>query len=209
VGVPVSRPGFLSGDEAFAYVVLAVFVVIAVMVVNLRRSTTGLALAAVRYSEPGARTLGLSVLGLKLLVAAIGAFIAAVGGGLLALNYESALPTSYATFGGLVWLAVFVTIGLRSITAAAIAGLSFTLVPGIFQTYLPAAWGNVPTLLFGLGAVAVAIHPDGQVAMNVRLVQGLVLQVIERRRPGPGGKPPGPSAAGGAAGVAEALETSA
>ena len=210
VGVPVSRPGFLSGDEAFAYVVLAVFVVIAVMVVNLRRSTTGLALAAVRYSEPGARTLGLSVLGMKLLVAAIGAFIAAVGGGLLALNYESALPTSYATFGGLVWLAVFVTIGLRSITAAAIAGLSFTLVPGIFQTYLPAAWGNVPTLLFGLGAVAVAIHPDGQVAMNVRLVQGLVLQVIERRRPGPGGKPPGPSGAGGgAAGVAEALETSA
>jgi branched-chain amino acid transport system permease protein len=209
VGVAVSRPGFLAGDEAFAYVVLAVFVVIAVMVVNLRRSTTGLALAAVRYSEPGARTLGLSVLGLKLLVAAIGTFIAAVGGGLLALNYESALPTSYATFGGLVWLAVFVTIGLRSITAAAIAGLSFTLVPGIFQTYLPAAWGNVPTLLFGLGAVAVAIHPDGQVAMNVRLVQGLVLRMIERRRPGPGGKPPGPSTAGGAADVAEALETSA
>jgi branched-chain amino acid transport system permease protein len=163
----------------------------------------------VRYSEPGARTVGLSVLGMKLLVAAIGTFIAAVGGGLLALNYGYALPTSYATFGGLVWLAVFVTIGLRSITAAAIAGLSFTLVPGIFQTYLPVAWGNVPTLLFGLGAVAVAVHPDGQVAMNVRLAQGLVLQMIERRRHGPGGKPPGPSAAGGAADVAEALETSA
>jgi branched-chain amino acid transport system permease protein len=205
----VSRPGFLSSDEAFAYVALAVFVVIAVMVVNLRRSTTGLALAAVRYSEPGARTLGLSVLGMKLLVAGIGTFIAAVGGGLLALNYGYALPTSYATFGGLVWLAVFVTIGLRSITAAAIAGLSFTLVPGIFQTYLPVAWGNVPTLLFGLGAVAVAIHPDGQVAMNVRLAQGLVLQMIERRRHGPGGQPPGPSAAGGAADVTEALEASA
>ena len=212
IGVAVSRPGFLSGDEAFAYVALAVFVVIAVIVVNLRRSTTGLALAAVRYSEPGARTVGLSVLGMKLLVAAIGTFIAAVGGGLLALNYGYALPTSYATFGGLVWLAVFVTIGLRSITAAVIAGLSFTLVPGIFQTYLPVAWGNVPTLLFGLGAVAVAVHPDGQVAMNARLAQGLVVKMIERRRHGPGGKPPGPSAAGAAAdgaGVAEALGTSA
>jgi branched-chain amino acid transport system permease protein len=209
VGVAVSRPGFLSGDEAFAYVALAVFVAIAVMVVNLRRSTTGLALAAVRYSEPGARTVGLSVLGMKLLVAAIGTFIAAVGGGLLALNYGYALPTSYATFGGLVWLAVFVTIGLRSITAAVIAGLSFTLVPGIFQTYLPVAWGNVPTLLFGLGAVAVAVHPDGQVAMYARRAQGLVPQMIDRRRHGPGGKPPGPSAAGGAADVAEALGTSA
>ncbi len=204
VGVAVSRPGFLSGNQSFAYFALAVFVVIALIVVNLRRSTTGLALAAVRYSEPGARTVGLSVLGMKLLVAAIGTFIAAIGGGLLALNYGYALPTSYATFGGLVWLAVFVTIGLRSITAAIIAGLSFTLLPGIFQTYLPATWGNVPTLLFGLGAVAVAANPDGQVAMNVRMVQGLVLKMIERRRHGPGGKPPGPSAVG----VAEVLETS-
>jgi branched-chain amino acid transport system permease protein len=192
VGVTVSRPGFLSGNQSFAYFALAVFVVIAVFVVNLRRSTTGLALAAVRYSEPGARTVGLSVLGMKLLVAAIGTFIAAIGGGLLALNYGYALPTSYATFGGLVWLAVFVTIGLRSITAAIIAGLSFTLLPGIFQTYLPTTWGNVPILLFGLGAVAVAANPDGQVAMNVRMAQGLVLKMMKGRT---GGKPAGPSAA--------------
>jgi branched-chain amino acid transport system permease protein len=192
VGVTVSRPGFLSGNQSFAYFALAVFVVIAVFVVNLRRSTTGLALAAVRYSEPGARTVGLSVLGMKLLVAAIGTFIAAIGGGLLALNYGYALPTSYATFGGLVWLAVFVTIGLRSITAAIIAGLSFTLLPGIFQTYLPTTWGNVPILLFGLGAVAVAANPDGQVAMNVRMAQGLVLKMMKGRT---GGKRAGPSAA--------------
>jgi branched-chain amino acid transport system permease protein len=208
VGVTVSRPGFLSGNESFAYFALAVFVVIALIVVNLRRSTTGLALAAVRYSEPGARTVGLSVLGMKLLVAAIATFIAAVGGGLLALNYGSALPTSYTTFGGLVWLAVFVTIGLRSITAAIIAGLSFTLLPGIVQTYLPAGWGNVPTLLFGLGAVAVAAHPDGQVAMNVRLLQGLVLKMIKG---GTSPEPAGHSAAeatGEGADVAEVLETS-
>jgi branched-chain amino acid transport system permease protein len=184
VGVTVSRPGFLSGNQSFAYFALAVFVVIALIVVNLRRSTTGLALAAVRYSEPGARTVGLSVLGMKLLVAAIGTFIAAIGGGLLALNYGYALPTSYATFGGLVWLAVFVTIGLRSITAAIVAGLSFTLLPGIAQTYLPTAWGNVPTLLFGLGAVALAANPDGQVAMNVRMAQGLVVKMLNARRGG-------------------------
>lgn len=211
VGVSVSRPGFLSGNESFAYFALAVFVVIAFIIVNLRRSTTGLALAAVRYSEPGARTVGLSVLGMKLLVAAIGTFIAAIGGGLLALNYGSALPTSYATFGGLVWLAVLVAIGLRSITAAIIAGLSFSLIPGIFQTYLPTSWGNVPTLLFGLGAVGIAMHPDGQVAMNARMVQGLVVKTIDRRRHGTSDKPPGQSAAKAASGgadVAEAMETS-
>jgi len=206
VGVTASRPGFLAGNEAFAYFCLAVFVVIALVVVNLRRSTTGLALAAVRYSEPGARTVGLSVLGMKLLVATLGTFIAGVGGGLLALNYGNALPTSYATFGGLVWLAVFVTIGLRSITAAVIAGLSFTLLPGIFQTYLPTAWGNVPTLLFGLGAVAVAAHPDGQVAANARLAQGLLLKMLNGRTRGQPATQ-SPEAAADSAGVADILET--
>jgi branched-chain amino acid transport system permease protein len=144
---------------------------------------------------------------MKLLVAAIGTFIAAIGGGLLALNYGYALPTSYATFGGLVWLAVFVTIGLRSITAAVIAGLSFTLLPGIFQTYLPTAWGNVPTLLFGLGAVAVAAHPDGQVAANARLAQGLLLKMLNGGTRGQPASPP-PEAAADSASVADILEIS-
>jgi branched-chain amino acid transport system permease protein len=208
VGVAVSRPGFLSSDESFAYFALAVFVVIALIVVNLRRSTAGLALAAVRYSEPGARTVGLSVLGMKLLVAAIATFIAAVGGGLLALNYGSALPTSYATFAGLVWLAVFVTVGLRSITAAIIAGVSFTLLPGVVQTYLPAGWGNVPILLFGLGAVAVAVNPDGQIAMNVRMAEGLVLRMIKGRTSGESARRSAAEAAADGTGAAEVLRTS-
>jgi branched-chain amino acid transport system permease protein len=191
LGVAVSRPGFLASDRSFAYFALAVFIVISVLVVNLRRSTTGLALAAVRYSEPGARTLGLNVLSMKLLVAGIAAFIAGLGGGLLALNLQSAVPTSYATFTGLIWLAVLVTVGLRSIAAAVLAGIAFTLLPAVFQTYLPTSWGNVPTLLFGLGAVLVAMNPDGQVAVNARQLQALIARLAERRRSA-GTQPPDP-----------------
>ncbi len=180
LGVAADRPAFLSDDRSFAFLALAVFVVLSIIVVNLRRSTTGLALAAVRYSEPGARSVGLSVLGMKLLVSALGAFIAALGGGLLALNYGWARPTDFNTFGGLVWLAVLVTIGLRSITAALLAGLTFTLVPGIFTTYLSPSWGNIPTLLFGLGAIGVAVNPDGAVAQNARALQSLFAKVIGR-----------------------------
>jgi branched-chain amino acid transport system permease protein len=85
---------------------------------------------------------------------------------------------------------VFVTIGLRSITAAVLAGLSFTLMPGIVTTYLPTSWGNVPTLLFGLGAIAVAVNPDGQVAMNARQLQGLMTKLVERRKRRSGVQPP-------------------
>ena len=76
-----------------------------------------------------------------------------------------------------------------------LAGIAFTLLPGVFQTYLPAAWGNVPTLLFGLGAVMVATNPDGVVAVTARQVQELVARVAARRSRGAGTGPPGPARA--------------
>jgi branched-chain amino acid transport system permease protein len=174
VGLNVDRPSFISGDKSFALFALAVFIVLSIIVSNLRRSTTGLSLAAVRFSEPGSRMIGLNTLSMKLLVAAIGSFIAAVGGGLLAMNLSSTSPSSFTTFGGLVWLAVFVTIGLRSISAALLGGIAFTLMPGVFQTYLSTSWGNVPTILFGLGAIGVAKNPEGSVTQGALAIQGLI-----------------------------------
>ena len=69
----------------------------------------------------------------------------------------------------------------------------------MFQTYLPAAWGNVPTLLFGLGAVMVAANPDGQVAMNARQVQALIARLAARRSRRSGTGPPGAVRAAGPA----------
>jgi branched-chain amino acid transport system permease protein len=207
IGVQVSRPSFLESDRSFAYFALAVFVVVAVLVVNLRRSTTGLAIAAVRYSEPGARTLGVGVLSMKLLAGAVAAFIAGLGGGLLALNTGSAVPSSFATFTGLVWMAVLVTFGVRSVAAAVLAGISFTLLPGVFQTYLPVAWGNLPTLLFGLGAVMVAANPDGQVAVNARQLQALAVRLAGRRSPERGAGPPEPAPTAAAGSLAAGPST--
>ena len=46
-GVAVARPEFVSTDNGFIYLGLAVFAIFAILIVNLRRSTTGLALNAV------------------------------------------------------------------------------------------------------------------------------------------------------------------
>jgi branched-chain amino acid transport system permease protein len=90
VGVPVGRPGFATSDLSFAYLALAVFVIFAILTLNLRHSVSGLALRAVRDSEPAARTLGLSVLQVKVIVGAVAAFVAAVGGGFLSLRAATA-----------------------------------------------------------------------------------------------------------------------
>jgi branched-chain amino acid transport system permease protein len=181
LGVPVTRPEFAVNDRAFAYLALVVFAIFAVLTVNLRRSTSGLALRAVRDSEPAARTLGLSVLQVKVIIGAIGAFTAAVGGGFLAMDAGVAQPQSFPTQLGLVWLAVVVTLGVRSITGAALAGLSFALLPGVFTTYLPVRLGELPAVLFGLGAISVARNPEGVVAQNARQLRLLLAKFV----PGP------------------------
>lgn len=170
-GIYLNRPEWAYGNTAFALLALAVFAVLGLFVLNLRRSTAGLAVTAVRWSEAGSRTLGLSILQVKVLVSAVATFVAAVGGGFLALNYQSALPDSFNPFIGLIWLAVLVTVGARSIIGALIAGLAFALMPSIFQMYLPTSWAEIPVILFGFGAIMLARNPDGIIAMHSRQLQ--------------------------------------
>jgi branched-chain amino acid transport system permease protein len=181
IGVTVTRPAFAHGDKAYTYLCLTVFVIVALFIVNLRRSTAGMALTAVRWSEPAAKTIGVSVMQMKVVVAGLASFIAGLGGGFLAIGQGVALPSNYGTLAGLVWLAVLVTAGIRSNVAALSAGLSFTVLPGLALVYLPAWFGQIPPILFGLGAIAVARNPDGLLAMQARHIKSLV----GRRRRGP------------------------
>jgi branched-chain amino acid transport system permease protein len=171
MGVIMAPPSFAQSQRAFTYLELGIFLIIGLFILNLRRSTTGLALSAVRSSEPGAKTIGISVLQMKVVIAGLAAFVAGVGGALLAVGLDVALPTNYATLTGLTWLAVLVSIGIRSNVAALAAGLVFTLFPGIVLTYLPSWFGQVPPIAFGLGAVFIAMNPDGAIATQGRQIR--------------------------------------
>jgi branched-chain amino acid transport system permease protein len=192
LGIALRRPGFARSDTEFIYFALAIFAVVAIGIVNLRRSTTGLALNAVRWSENASRTMGLSVIQMKMIVSGLAAFVAGIGGGLFALSKNQAVPTEYATLLGLVWLAVLVTFGVRSNIAALLAGCIFVLSPAFFtaQLGLEAKWALVPTLLFGLGAIALARNPEGTVHQTAMGLQ----RILHRRTGGRSSAPP-PAAA--------------
>jgi branched-chain amino acid transport system permease protein len=134
---------------------------VALFIFNLRRSTTGLALNAVRWSPPGARTLGISVAQMKIITAGLAALVAGIGGGFLVAAQTSAQPGEFETFLGVIWLAALVTIGVRSNAAALIAGIAFTMLPALATAYLPSWTANIPPVLFGLGAIGVAKFPEG------------------------------------------------
>jgi branched-chain amino acid transport system permease protein len=195
-GYTLVRPAFASSDRAFAFLSLAVFAIVSVFIVNLRRSTTGLALSAVRWSETASRTLGLKVVPIKILIAGIAAFVAGVGGGLLAVQQKQSAPTEYQTLIGLVWLAVLVTFGVRSNIAALLAAFFFTMSP-TFITSDVATWlrdinihlsttalGVLPVLGFGVGAILLAKNPEGTVHMQAMQFERWLLK--HRRVPAPG-----------------------
>ena len=184
VSRPVLGPVHFDGDRSFLYLALAVFVVLAALVRNLRRSSTGMTLVAMRSSETGVSTMGLSVVRSKLVAFGVSGFIAGVGGGMLAFYTLRARPASFDTLTGVIWLAVVVTLGVRTSVGPLLAGVAFTVMPELVGIWHWPHWAlQLPPLLFGLGAIGLAREPRGVVAQTsdqwIRLAQRL------RARPGP------------------------
>jgi ABC-type branched-subunit amino acid transport system ATPase component/branched-subunit amino acid ABC-type transport system permease component len=129
--------------HAWAAVSLGFFVLLALLVANLRRSRTGRRLIAVRTNERAASSLGISVFGVKLYAFAVSAGLAAVAG--ILVGFKGRVIT-YADFN------VFASI--NSLGYAVIGGLGYAL-GAVFAA--PNAIGGLGTRIIegwiGLGAM--------------------------------------------------------
>jgi branched-chain amino acid transport system permease protein len=184
LGISLNPPSFAVSDRALSYLAIGVFLLLALIVALVQRSTIGLALGAARSSVDGARALGVGVVSIRLFTFGLSAFIASVGGSFLAIYAGAAQPSSYQALDGLVWLAVIVTFGAQTANAAMFAGLAFVFAANLVSVYLPSSWATVPAIAFGLGAVLVAMDPEGSVAaLNRQLRKGgrLAAGLITRR----------------------------
>jgi branched-chain amino acid transport system permease protein len=130
-GVQIARPfGIGITDRLEMYAIVAVvFAIVAFAIVNLKRATSGLVFAAIRSSEPAATTSGMSIVRVKLVLFGVSAFVAGLGGGLYATVVGTALPKSFNALVGIVWLAIVVTWGVRSVVGAVLAGMIFAIAP--------------------------------------------------------------------------------
>ncbi|MFC4944296.1 ABC transporter permease [Pseudonocardia sp. GCM10023141] len=171
IGVDLPRPAFAGGDRGFVWLALTVFGALSIVIINVRRSTTGLALSAARSSEAASRTIGLGVVQTKVIVAGLAAFMAGIGGAMLAAFAETAVPSAYATLIGMVWLAVLIATGTQSNIAALVAGVTLTVTPALVLVYLPQSWAQIPTITFGVGAAIIASNPEGYLAQNKRYLR--------------------------------------
>jgi len=181
---PVVGPWDFTNDKAFLALAVAFFVVVSLAVAQLTAGTTGQKLRALHGSEVAAQSIGISPARMRMAAFAMSAFVAGLGGALLAIHQENVnYANNFSPFGALFWLVLVMAIGARSVRGAATAGVAFALfdtlilrgtifgwilrspdrIPGFFP--VSPKWRFV---LFGLGTIQFARHPEGAVEAQRR-----------------------------------------
>jgi branched-chain amino acid transport system permease protein len=140
----------------------------------LHRHTAGFILNAVRLNVGLAEATGMNARNGRILALSLSSFLAGVGGGLLGVYQLHLGIDDVAAPIGLLWLAIVVTMGIRTPVAAVVGGLIIALLPAILTKILPIRYGAVPTILFGLGGLALASDPRG----TVSYYQGIGSRVV-------------------------------
>jgi sulfate-transporting ATPase len=170
VGLPVDASLY---PRRYAILVLAFFILCAIVVANVRRGASGRRLIAVRTNERAASALGVSVFGAKLYAFALAAAIAGIGGILLAFRnpfvvyndfvpLHSILVVAYVLVGGVGY--IFGAFNGGTLVAAGIGTwLLHAFVPGADPVWLSVI-GGVLVILF------VVVNPNGMTDDQLRLV---------------------------------------
>jgi len=173
-GKAVSGPKFLGLDLtvgsgtaafprlAFGITALAVLVLVALGVAWLRRSRLGSAMLAVRANERSAAAAGIDVWRTKVVAFAIGAFVAGLGGSMLAYKQTNVTFQPFMVLLGLGLLATTYLAGITSVSGGILAGL--LCVDGVVFK-LADSWfgaGDWYAVIVGvLLVVTIVLNPEG------------------------------------------------
>jgi branched-chain amino acid transport system permease protein len=189
-GVTVSRPSLfglsLAGDRAFYLFELGMLALAFLIMYNLRSGALGRSLIAIRDSEDGARSVGVDVRSLKVLIFTVSAMLAGLGGALLAQQKLSFTATDFDPLAAsLPWFTVVVVFGADS-AAAAIGGAAFVVL-------INRAVGNPAAyeIVVGLIAAFLGYLPGGVAELGRRCLEwvttptALLRRYAEEMRPRP------------------------
>lgn len=185
-GLAASRPGIfgisLQGDHAFYWFELVWVGLMVLLARNLRSGRLGRILAAMRDSEVAAQSVGINLRRFKLTVFAISAFIAGIGGSLLAQQSQVFDSGTFYPITSLLWFTVVIVAGVSSIEGAIVGGVVYELLDIVFPGH------NTSTLIIALGALFIGYLPGGslvglgrQWAGALHTPRGLQRQFAEAR----------------------------
>jgi branched-chain amino acid transport system permease protein len=168
----------LTSGRALYWVAIPVAVAMFWLAANLIDSRIGRAFAALRQSEVAARSLGVDALHHKAVAFAISAFCGAVGGGLQALQTTYLDPHQFGIVESVLYVAIIVIGGLRSIFGAVLGSAVFTVIPGMLGAFQ--SWRGVA--FAGLLLVMIVACPGGLARLGASALATLS-SVVRRKLP--------------------------
>jgi len=182
-GLAVPRPQILgidfSADRSFFLLAMVVFTICALVVILVRKGTTGQFLAAMRGSETAAATIGINANRAKVVVFALSAAIAGIGGAMLASLLKDTNADSFSIQLSLVLMVLVLTTGARTVEGAANAGVGLIFIPEILGA-LGGHFGVLTYALFGYGTINYAQHPEGILEYQKRRSTERIARVLDR-----------------------------
>ncbi|HVX17173.1 MAG TPA: ABC transporter permease [Acidimicrobiales bacterium] len=195
IAVPRPQLGPINFTDDRSYMLLC-FVILALasfVVARIRRGLVGRSLRALDTSEVAAASMGVSPTRLRILAFAVSAALAGLGGALLSMREGAAnYDANFTVVGALLWLVLVVIMGTRTVLGAIAAACAFTFSPEILQAlHISQQWQIV---LFGLGAIGFAQHPEGVLQYYNGLTMNRLQRLLDRGSPSPVATPPEPVA---------------
>jgi branched-chain amino acid transport system permease protein len=150
-------------SPVFGFLVLAATVLLALLVANVRRSSLGQRMLAVRSNERAAAAAGINVRNTKLAGFGIAAFIAGMAGALYAYNFGSVSSSRFGAVAALGLIAFAYFGGITMVSGAVIAGIGATegLLPHGFDKWFGLS-GNWALLIGGFALIiTLLVNPEG------------------------------------------------
>ncbi|HVF73771.1 MAG TPA: branched-chain amino acid ABC transporter permease/ATP-binding protein [Acidimicrobiales bacterium] len=177
VGIAGGFPFFdFRERRTFYFVILTAASSVLFGLLNVRDSKTGRAFSAVRGSEMAAASLGIDVIRYKLVAFATAGFIAGLGGNLILTHQTTVVPAQFSLQASLLFLAIAVVGGLRSLGGAVAASIVFAGLSEVFFR-VPALGEYLQLVSALLLALILLVYPGGLAA-----IPGDVRRLSERHR---------------------------
>ncbi len=173
IGSSGTFPHFDFSNQRTMYFVLWALTAVGLLAAaNLRDSKTGRAFFAVQGSEMAAASLGIDVTRYKVMAFTLSGFLAGAAGSLMMSEANIVSPDDFVVQKSLLFVAIVVVGGLRSLGGAVAAGVLFAMLDVVF--FRVAAFGGLLDVVSSaLLALVLLTYPGGLGALGSRIAHAV------------------------------------
>lgn len=171
LGLTILKPvlfGTKMGNRQFFWLTFAVIVVVCLLIVKMRRSWFGMALASINNDSAAARSFGIDVSRYQILTFIIGTAIAGLAGGIYAHRMGYICSSDFAFVISIQILSMVVIGGIGTIRGPIFGALLLTFLPEALRfadNYRSFVYGTLLVLM-------VRFMPSGLIGDNSPIVNG-------------------------------------